>query len=79
MEVVHLGSCSVLKLGVDRNVDLDKEGLVVVMYVGVCLLIGLHNNIGVVVGKSVVQTVKSPKGLSGNIGPREVPRVIRLS
>ena len=24
---LHLGSCSVLKLGVDRNVDLDKEGL----------------------------------------------------
>ena len=27
----------------------------------------------------LVQTVKSPKGLSGKICPREVPRVIRLS
>ena len=35
-EGVHMGSCSVLKLGVDRNVGLDKESLVVVMYVGVC-------------------------------------------
>ena len=50
---VQLGSCSVLKLGVDRNVGLDKEGLVVVMYVGVGLVMGLQNNIGVVVGKSV--------------------------
>ena len=50
---VHLGSCSVLKLGVDRNVGLDKEGLVVVMYVGVGLVMGLQNNIGVVVSKSV--------------------------
>ena len=32
---VQLGSCSVLKLGVDRNVGLDKEGLVVVMWVWV--------------------------------------------
>jgi hypothetical protein len=46
-EGVHLGSCSVLKLSVDRNVGLDKEGLVVVMYVGVGLVIGLQNNIGV--------------------------------
>ena len=52
-EGVHLGSCSVLKLGVYRNVGLDKEGLVVVMYVGVGLVMGLQNNIGVVVGKSV--------------------------
>ena len=50
---VHLEGCSVLKLGVDRNVGLDKEGLVVVMYVGVGLVIGLQNKIGVVVGKSV--------------------------
>ena len=50
---VHLGSCSVLKLGVDRNVCLNKEGLVVVMYVGVGLVMGFQNNIGVVVGKSV--------------------------
>ena len=34
-EGVHLGSCSVLKLGVDRNVGLDKEGLVVVVLVSV--------------------------------------------
>ena len=32
---VQLGICSVLKLVVDRNVCLDKEGLVVVIYVGV--------------------------------------------
>ena len=50
---VYLGSCSVLKFGVYRNVGLDKEGLVVVMYVGVGLVIGMQNNIGVVVGKSV--------------------------
>ena len=50
---VLLGSCSVLKLGVDRNVSLDKEGLVVVMYVGVGLVMDLQNNIDVVVGKSV--------------------------
>ena len=37
-EGVHLGSCSVLKLGVDRNVGLDKEGLVMVMYVGMGLV-----------------------------------------
>ena len=48
-EGVHLGSCSVLKLGVDRNVDLDKVGWVVFMYVGVGLVISLQNNIGVVV------------------------------
>ena len=27
----------------------------------------------------IIQTVKSPKGLSGKICPREVPKVIRLS
>ena len=27
----------------------------------------------------LVQTVKSPKGLSGKICPRKIPRVIRLS
>ena len=41
---VHLGNC----FGVDRNVGLDKVGLVVVMYVGVGLVISLQNNIGVV-------------------------------
>ena len=50
---VQLESCAVLKLGADINVVLDKEGLVVVMYVGVGLVIGLQKNIGVVVGKSV--------------------------
>ena len=50
---VQLGICSVLKLVVDRNVCLDKEGLVVVMYVGVGVVMGFQNNIGVVVGKSV--------------------------
>ena len=44
-EVVHLGSCSVLKLGVDINVGLDKEGLVLGMYMGVGLVMGLQNNI----------------------------------
>ena len=42
-----------MKLGVDRSVGLDKEGLVVVMYVGVGLVMGLQNYICVVVGKSV--------------------------
>ena len=32
---VQLGSYSVLKLGVDRNVGLDKEGVVVVLWVWV--------------------------------------------
>ena len=50
---VQLGSCAVLKLGVDRNGGLDKEGLVVVMYVGLGLVMGLQKNIGVVVGESV--------------------------
>ena len=50
---VQLGSCSVLKLGVDRNVGLDMEGLVVVMCVGMGLVMGLQNYICVVVGKSV--------------------------
>ena len=62
-EGVDLGSCSVLKLGVDRNVGLDKEGLVVVMYVGVGLGMGFQNNIGVVVGKSV--------GVCGSGGPTQ--------
>ena len=62
-EGVHLGSCSVLKFGVYRNVGLDKEGLVVVMYVGVGLVMGLQNNIGVVVGKSV--------GVCGSGGPTQ--------
>ena len=43
---VELGSCAVLKLGADRNVVLDKESLVVVMYVGVGLVMGLQKNIG---------------------------------
>ena len=30
------------------------------------------------IGPTMVQTVKSPKGLSGKICLREVPRVIRL-
>ena len=46
---MQLGSCAVLKLGVDRNGGLDKEGLVVVMYVGVVQVMGLQKNIGVVV------------------------------
>ena len=36
---VQLGSCAVLKLGVDRNVGLDNEGLVLVMYIGVGLVL----------------------------------------
>ena len=43
---MQLGSCAVLKLGSDRNVGSDMEGLVVVMYVGVGLVMGLQKNIG---------------------------------
>ena len=50
---VQLGSCAVLKLGVDRNVDLDKDGLVVVLFVSVALVVGLQKNKGVVVGESM--------------------------
>ena len=50
---MQLGSCTVLKLGVDKKVGLDKDGLVVVMYVVVGLVMGLQKNIGVVVGESV--------------------------
>ena len=50
---VQLGSYAVLKLGVVRNVGLYKEGLVVVVYVGVGLVVGLKKNITAVVGESV--------------------------
>ena len=50
---VQLGSCAVLKLGVDINVGLDKEGLVVVIFRGLGLVMCLQNNLGVVVGESV--------------------------
>ena len=44
--VVQFGSCAVLNLGADRDVVLDKEGLVVLMYMGEGLVMVLQKNIG---------------------------------
>ena len=50
---VQLRSWAVLKFGVDRNMGLDKDGVVLVMYVSVSLVLGLQKNKCVVVGESV--------------------------
>ena len=41
------------KLGVARSMDLDRECLVMIMYVGVGLVVRLNNNKGVIMGESV--------------------------
>ena len=48
---VQLGSCfPFLKSGVARSIGLDKECLVVVIYVGKGQVVGVRKSIGVVVG-----------------------------
>ena len=45
--------CASGKLGVARSMDLDRECLVMIMYVGVGLVVRLNNNKGVIMGESV--------------------------
>ena len=61
--VVQLGNCAVFKFDVVRSMGLDKECLVVVIYMVVGLVVSLRKSVGIGVGVCGVFWVKVCNGV----------------